>query len=189
MKRPKEVYRLEKKRIWNLHLNLDTFNAMSVLLFSDESRSLAYQGLSLGMNGGQCPATAPEAFIAGFNFGQAMLTDAVERQEKKVQAGESSAAVRRVKYGTAQPSVEHCSNTARTPLEQTTEHDSEQTPNLSKIQDPVSKSEHPKNENPKAEREDEADASSPATIFSSNARWSSSFSSSCFKRSRSRSVI
>lgn len=94
---------MSKARIWRLSINLDVFNSVSASFYSDEARALAFQGLSLGMNDGNCPAGAPEAFRLAFDIGKAAMQEAKDHQECSARGGKSSAKVRKEKNGSAQP--------------------------------------------------------------------------------------
>jgi hypothetical protein len=84
-------------------MNLDEFNAVSSSFYSDEARALAWQGMGLGMNGGECPLDAPPAFRAAFEIGKAMRAKAEASIQSGGKGGENSVKARAEKYGTAQP--------------------------------------------------------------------------------------
>lgn len=90
-------------RIWTVPYNVDAHNALMYRLVSDADRSLALQGLSLGLNGGECPAGVPDAFRWGWELGIPGRRKAEELQAKQQEGGKASAALRVVKFGTAQP--------------------------------------------------------------------------------------
>lgn len=101
------------KRIWSLRLNLDEFNALAGMAFTDSDRASVLNGLLAGMNRAQLPEQCSSIVRAAFDAGVRWRLDAEEYVEKKANAGKRSADARREKYGDAQPS-----SSDRTPLEQ-----------------------------------------------------------------------
>lgn len=118
------------KRIWNLRLNLDEWNAAVGGLFTSEERSLFLQGFTLGCNGGALPEQCSNSARTGFEQGLKARNEAEEFKKAKSDAGSRSAESRKEKFGSAQPSksavappnddrtaIEQCSGNPRTSLE------------------------------------------------------------------------
>ena len=70
-------------RTWKLHLNLDEFNALTLSLYQDSDRALAFQGLALGFNGSPLPCDVPGAFVRGWNLGKATRDEAESFRESR----------------------------------------------------------------------------------------------------------
>jgi len=99
MGRPKK-----EKRIWKVQLNIDSLNAVSMGLPTDEACAQAWRGLCLGVNGYPLPADAPASMVMGFEIGAASHAEALGFMERQSNNGKQSAQSRRKRYGTAQPS-------------------------------------------------------------------------------------
>lgn len=99
--RTRRLFSLE--RIWNLRLNMDTFNGAYMKLRSDPERLEYFLGWHLGCLDGEISESDSKAFQAGFSVGRGMLDEAKAFAEKQAERGRASAESRRAKSGTAQP--------------------------------------------------------------------------------------
>lgn len=129
-------------RIWRLNINLDAFNSVSAASYSDEMRSLAFQGLALGLNGGALPSSVPESFSLAYAVGKVARDEALEHQKKSSCGGKNSAKARRQRSAT--------STKIEPPFEPTFEPPFE--PPFEPILKPKAESLDPENRDPKTEK-------------------------------------
>lgn len=91
------------KRIWNLRLNLDEFNAVYGAAFSDYDRSQLLIGLFIGCNNGSMPEDTSKILRTAFEVGYGWRQEAEGYRSAKSEGGKKSAASRKEKYGSNQP--------------------------------------------------------------------------------------
>ncbi len=101
------------KRIWSVRINLDEFNSLVGMAFTDRDKIEILAGLAAGMNGAQIPEQCSNGVRAAFESGSKWRSEAEGFQAKQSSAGQASAEARKAKYGDAQPS-----NGVRTEIEQ-----------------------------------------------------------------------
>lgn len=75
------------KRIWNLRMNLDEFNAINASLLDGAECELAWRGLAAGMNGAAMRSDAPVAWVKGFELGASMRQEADDYRERMRELG------------------------------------------------------------------------------------------------------
>jgi len=90
-------------RIWNLRLNVDTFNGAYLKLRNDVDRLQYFLGFHLGCMDGEANCGDDLSFLAGFEIGKSMAEEAKEFSAKQSERGQASASKRRERSGTAQP--------------------------------------------------------------------------------------
>lgn len=101
------------KRIWSIRINLDEFNSLFGMAFSEHEKAEMLVGLSAGLNNARIPEQCSSGVRAAFEVGLEWRAGAEASQGKQSNAGLASAEARKMKFGTAQPS-----NVVRTDLEQ-----------------------------------------------------------------------
>lgn len=94
---------MKSAHTWSLRFNLDSFNHLCARLRTDEDRLLAFQGLSLGVNGGECQEDDARAFRMGWELGNAMHEESIEFRRQQAERGRASAEKRKEATGSAQP--------------------------------------------------------------------------------------
>ena len=92
------------KRIWSIRINLDEFNSLVGMAFTDRDKAEILVGLAAGMNKAQIPEQCSSGVRAAFEIGSAWRSEAEGFQTKQADAGKASAEARKAKYGDAQPS-------------------------------------------------------------------------------------
>lgn len=109
-------------RTWNLRLNVDEFNELFIRAFTDQDKADMLQGLAMGINGSTIPEQCSKVVRTSFEVGLGWRREAEGFKERMAEGGKASAAARKAKFGSAQPS-EHCSkhlpNLVRTNLQST----------------------------------------------------------------------
>lgn len=92
------------KRIWSIRINLDEFNSLVGMAFTDRDKAEILVGLAAGMNKAQIPEQCSNGVRAAFEAGSAWRAEAEGFQAKQAGAGKASVEARKAKYGDAQPS-------------------------------------------------------------------------------------
>lgn len=122
-------------RIWNLRLNLDEFNALVGMAFSETDKANTLNGLMAGLNGASLPEGCSSGVRAAFEVASRWRQEAEGFVNSQSIAGKASAEARKKKFGSAQPP-----KVVRTGFEQAS--------NLTTIHNPQSI-----NDNPPTEKE------------------------------------
>ena len=91
------------KRIWSVRINLDEFNSLVGMAFTDRDKAEILVGLAAGMNKAQIPEQCSNGVRAAFESGSRWRSEAEGFQSKQAGAGKASVEARKAKYGDAQP--------------------------------------------------------------------------------------
>lgn len=102
-------------RTWKIQMNLDEFNALCGVAFTEADRSALLGGLQLGCNAGTLPEGCSSTLRAAYEVGMGWRMEAEGYKARRSEGGKASAEARKAKYGTAVPNsvrtvLEVCSN-------------------------------------------------------------------------------
>lgn len=100
------------KRIWSIRINLDEFNSLFGIAFSEHEKAEMLAGLSAGLNKAVIPEGCSNGVRSAFEVGSRWRQEAEGFARSQAEAGKASAEARKKKFGSAQPP-----NGVRTDLE------------------------------------------------------------------------